>query len=78
MSKLQRIDNLIATLNTQVSAVYKAMSLTDIQEEIDALDKLSLDLLGKISKLEISRHEARMMQHHNGGRYDNENADFIS
>ena len=78
MNKLQRITDSIATLDAQLSAVYKAMSLAEEQEEIDALDKLSLELLGKISKLEVSRHEARMMQHQNGGRYDNENADFIS
>ena len=78
MNKLQRITDSIASLDAQLSAVYKAMSLTEEQGEIDALDKLSLELLGKISKLEVSRHEARMMQHHNDDRYDNENADFIS
>ena len=78
MNKLQRITDSIATLDAQLSAVYKAMSLTEVQEEIDALDKLSFELLAAISKLEVSRHEARMMQHHNGGRYDNDNADFVS
>ena len=78
MNKLQRITDSIATLDAQLSAVYEAMSLTEVQEEIDALDKLSTELLGKISKLEVSRHEARMMQHYNAGRYDDDEGDFIS
>ena len=77
MTKLQRIDQKIAELNEQLSNVYAWMELTETQEIIDFLDKCSLQILSTISSLEVSRHEARMMQHHNAGRYD-QDSDFIS
>ena len=80
MTKLQRIDDKIAELNKQLSAVYGAMERADENDQtyIFALDDLSIAILSKISALEVSRHEARMMQHHNAGRYDSDEGDFIS
>ena len=77
MTKLQRIDEKIAELDKELSTVYEWMEVAETQEEIDFLDKLSLQILSTISSLEVSRHEARMMQHHNAGRYD-QDGDFIS
>lgn len=77
MTKLQRIDQKIAELDKQLSNVYAWMDLAETQAQIDFFDKLSLQILSTISALEVSRHEARMMQHHNAGRYD-QDSDFIS
>ena len=78
MTKLQRIDEKIAEFNELLSAVYEWMEDLEKQELIDWADTFSQLILSKISKLEVSRHEARMMQHHNAGRYDNDDGDFIS
>ena len=78
MTKLQRIDEKIAEFNELLLAVYEWMEDLEKQELIDWADTFSQLILSKISKLEVSRHEARMMQHHNAGRYDNDDGDFIS
>lgn len=78
MTKLQRIDDKIAHLNDILSALYEWMEKMERQDWIDWADKFSLEILRQISALEVSRHEARMMQHHNAGRYDNDDGDFIS
>ena len=78
MTKLQRIDNLIATLESQLEEIYNQMEKTDDQDEIFNLDDLTTEIIRKLAKLEVSRHEARIMQHHNAGRYDNDEGDFIS
>jgi len=78
MTKLQRIDKLIATLESQLEDLYNQMGETDDQDEIFHLDDLTTEIIRKLAKLEVSRHEARIMQHYNGGRYDNEDGDFIS
>ncbi len=78
MTKLQRIDDNIAHLNDILSQLYEWMEKTERQDLIDWADKFSLEILSKISALEVSRHEARMMQHHNAGRYDSDEGDFIS
>ena len=78
MTKLQRIDKLIATLESQLEDLYNQMGETDDQDEIFKLDDLTTEIIRKLAKLEVSRHEARIMQHYNAGRYDNEDGDFIS
>jgi hypothetical protein len=78
MTKLQRIDADIAHLNNILSQLYEWMAEQERQDLIDWADKFSLEVLSKISALEVSRHEARMAQHHNAGRYDNDDGDFIS
>lgn len=78
MTKLQRIDKLIATLESQLEDLYNQMGETDDQDEIFKLDDLTTEIIRKLAKLEVSRHEARIMQHYNAGRYDNDNGDFIS
>jgi len=78
MTKLQRIDNLITSLENQLEEIYNQMGETDDQDEIFHLDDLTTEIIRKLAKLEVSRHEARIMQHYNGGRYDNEDGDFIS
>jgi hypothetical protein len=78
MTKLQRIDEKIAEFNELLSAVYEWMEDLEKQELIDWADTFSQLILSKISKLEVSRHEARIMQHWNAGRYDNDEGDFIS
>ena len=78
MTKLQRIDNLIATLESQLEEIYNQMEETDDQDEIFNLDDLTTEIIRKLAKLEVSRDEARIMQHWNAGRYDNDDADFIS
>lgn len=61
MNKLQHITDSLDTLDAQLSAIHKAMSIRGLllKEESDALGKLSLELRGKISKLEDSLREAR-------------------
>ena len=78
MTKLQRIDNLIATLESQLEEIYNQMEKTDDQDEIFNLDDLTTEIIRKLAKLEVSRHEARIVQHYNAGRYDNDEGDFIS
>ena len=78
MTKLQRIDNLIATLESQLEEIYNQMEETDYQDEIFNLDDLTTEIIRKLAKLEVSRHEARIMQHWNAGRYDTDDDDFIS
>ena len=78
MTKLQRIDEKIAEFNELLSAVYEWMEDLEKQELIDWADTFSQLILSKISSLEVSRHEARIMQHYNAGRYDNDDSDFIS
>ena len=80
MTKLQRIDDKIAELNKQLSAVYGAMERADENDQtyIFALDDLTTEIIRKLAKLEVSRHEARIPALCNTGRYDTDDGDFTS
>ena len=55
MTKLQRIDNLIATLENQLEEIYNQMEETDDQDEIFNLDDLTTEIIRKLAELEVSR-----------------------